>query len=72
MSEWKPIETAPRDGVMLLVGYDDKIANRSGMEENRRVYEARWCERQKSFVARNGFLLHINATHWQPLPEPPK
>ena len=69
--EWRPIETAPRDGTMFLVGYDDKIAKRARMEASQRIYEARWCERQQSFAARNGFLLHVDATHWLPLPPAP-
>jgi len=71
MVEWRPIETAPRDGTMFLVGYDDKIAKRASMEASQRIYEARWCERQQSFAARNGFLLHVDATHWLPLPPAP-
>lgn len=71
MVEWRDIETAPRDGTMFLVGYDNKIAKRARLEAHRRVYEARWCERQQSFAARNGFILHDGATHWLPLPPAP-
>lgn len=71
MVGWRPIETAPRDGAVFLVGYDDKIAKSARLEAHQRVYEARWCERQQSFAARNGFILHYGATHWLPLPPAP-
>lgn len=69
--QWQPIETAPRDGRMFLVGYDESIASTARLEPHQRVYEARWNENQQSFSARNGFILHDGATHWQPIPEPP-
>lgn len=71
MVEWRDIETAPKDGTMFVVGYDDKIAKSARLEAHQRVYEARWCERQQSFAARNGFILHDGATHWLPLPPAP-
>jgi len=63
---WLPIEAAPRDAVILL-GY----APHPQMEGSRRVYEGRWCEEQGAWTSVNGFLLHIDATHWMPLPAPP-
>ena len=67
MNEWQPIETAPREGVILL-GY----APFWRMEGTRRVYEGRWNEEQQTFTSVNGFLIHDAATHWMPLPSPPE
>ena len=68
---WRDIATAPRDGTMLLVGYDEGVAREGAMEDRQRVFEARWNDVQGTWSARNGFLLHSDATHWQPLPHPP-
>jgi hypothetical protein len=62
---WMPIETAPKDGVIFLIGYTPN----SRMD--RRVFEARWHDAQQKFTSVNGFLLFDNATHWMPLPPPP-
>ena len=56
---------------MIIVGYDDNVAKVSRLEPHQRVYEARWNEVQDTWSARNGFLLHSDATHWMPLPQPP-
>lgn len=62
MSEWQPIETAPKDGTAILVW------------TGRRCTCANWSNRQfKRWNNgwdhdRNGF---IDPTHWMPLPEPP-
>lgn len=71
MSEWQKIETAPKDGTCFLIGYDDETARKARLEPHQRVYEGRWDERQGTFSARNGFILHSDATHWMPLPAAP-
>ena len=72
---WLPIETAPKDGTKLLLasskdkpwvwcGYwsDDKESNQFGEEG--------WVD---GATSRNElFYVMTNATHWQPLPAPPK
>lgn len=65
---WQPIETAPRDRV-ILVGYDSEAGKK--LEPHQRVYEARWDERQQTWTSRNGFILHSHATHWMPFPPAP-
>lgn len=68
MAEWLPIETAPKDCVMLIA-----MPIMGAIRENdRRVYEARWDECQQTWTSVNGFLLFTGASHWMPLPEPPK
>ncbi len=57
MSEWQPIETAPRDGTYILVFVDvwhDVASWEAGL----------WL---------NTYGDHsMNPTHWMPLPAPPK
>lgn len=65
-------ENAPKDGSVFMVGYDDEVAKKAGLFENKdRVYEARWNDVQSTWSARNGFILHSDATHWMPLPAAP-
>lgn len=73
MSEWQPIETAPKDGRQflvfdphLVVGKSDGIALcipiPNGFRFNPRI----------EWTASNGFGIHSwQPTHWMPLPEPP-
>ena len=67
MSEWHPIETAPKDGTEILVY----------------AYVSHWCkqDRQIAVIARfDGYVWNSNLcceptikpTHWMPLPVPPK
>jgi len=57
MSEWQPIETAPKDGSIIIVD--------GGTAYWHRGY-ASWfsCSAQRP--------IDWNVTHWMPLPEPPK
>lgn len=77
--EWKPIETAPRDGTWFMTacsGYDAshfevgryRLFTHPAYQEAggglyRRVYEI-WHEWE-------GFNNMHRATHWMPLPSPP-
>lgn len=69
ISEWQSIETAPKDGTVILLGCPPVGAMKD--PRSRRVYEGRWHDAQKTFTSVNGFLLLSVATHWMPLPEPP-
>lgn len=66
---WQPIETAPKDGTVILVGYSPVWADRIA---GRMVHEALYHEIPKEFRATNGFISHKDATHWMPLPGVPE
>lgn len=59
MSEWQPIETAPRDGTHFLTYRPD------------RIQEAWW--KSDSELGGFGFTYagYSFPTHWMPLPKPP-
>ena len=79
MSEWQPIDTAPKDGTIVL-GYfdnDDETFFMShimwvkngemvcgGNENDGLVGPQKWF----SLLSRRG----VEPTHWMPLPAPPK
>jgi len=59
MSEWQPIETAPKDGRYLLLLADSQF-HRIGFWNG-----SSWDD--------GDFYDHMaDITHWMPLPEPPK
>lgn len=71
MSEWQPIETAPKDGKSVIL-FDP---SRGGFVADQRFIFAHWSgwgggiwENTNS----GGKLMNGNPTHWMPLPEPPK
>lgn len=73
--EWKPIETAPRDG-NVIIGFEPiygglvsqvwwcDIFNR--WESLHNDYPMRQC------VDEQHYIFECNPTHWMPLPEPPE
>lgn len=63
MSEWKPIETAPKDRSSILVYCD----------ENQCQFESWFDSDVGAFVFPFwGWGGDFNPTHWMELPEPPK
>ena len=58
MSEWQPIETAPKDGTIVLVW----------SENSGRVID-HYAEDYRSWYR---FTKYLQPTHWMPLPKPPK
>lgn len=60
MSEWQPIETAPRDGSFALG---------SSYEEWKYPFIMNFSDAQ--WVNTCGYD-EVSPTHWMPLPEPPK
>ncbi|MGI9292383.1 MAG: DUF551 domain-containing protein [Pseudomonadales bacterium] len=64
MTDWQPIETAPKDGTWVLLG---------GCEFGYIIQTARWYDWgvqgwEWGDYSNRGF----KPTHWMPLPEPPK
>ena len=66
VAEWQPIETAPKDGSVIVVGY--------GRQGNFPVKVVYWKELHKIWMHYGEWEpgLENNATHWMPLPTPPK
>ena len=64
MSEWQPIETAPKDGTVIL------------MADGLTMFCGIWLKSARGWVDgcrdADGELVAWNATHWMPLPAPPK
>jgi hypothetical protein len=85
MSEWQPIETAPRDGTQRLgltargycifAWHDDTRG--PGVSDDVQVpgWEA-FCDGEtvmdEGWDTGTGYTLEVSPTHWMPLPEPPK
>lgn len=69
MSEWQPIETAPKDGSRIL-GW---AKSKNGSDDLRLVifWDQTSPEGARWIVAFNAFW-HFEPTHWMPLPEPPE
>lgn len=70
MTEWRTIDSAPRDGTFIALGYLDKNGTMG-------VRGAEWGMRPKWAVdgawvdpLAKGLVDH-RATHWMPLPAPP-
>jgi hypothetical protein len=61
VSEWMPIETAPRDGTSRLL-WDKRVGTtRVGW----------WSLVDECWDCTDGWSEIADVTHWQPLPEPP-
>ena len=63
MTEWQPIETAPKDDYQEILVF-----------HNGGITIARWYEENQEWVYQHE-LLSLDSvaspTHWMPLPEPP-
>ena len=77
MSEWQPIETAPKDGSTILIYGDNEVS--VVFWEVRRTLGAWRCtgygdlafEDDGSPYSPPSRLIPQNPTHWMPLPVPP-
>ena len=75
--EWQPIETAPKDGTLVLIyntlnngtitSIDGKIAVARYSHQHDGLEESLW---EYGTYYSGAYL--ISATHWMPLPQPPE
>jgi hypothetical protein len=63
MSEWQPIETAPKDGRMILVWRDSGVHLMRWKAIGEHGFWDEWHVKLKH--------LSSHPTHWMPLPDPP-
>lgn len=72
MSEWQPIETAPRDGTDILVWSEilEELGNQSfgKLHAIARCVGGCWDVSHTCYYS----VEAVNPTHWMPLPTPPK
>lgn len=62
MGEWQPIETAPKDGTLILL----YPTNGDGQ-----ISTGYWWEHANCWGAGGGWFDDGEVSHWMPLPEPP-
>lgn len=68
MSEWQPIETAPKDGTAVRVTHE--IA--PGYECDGRYSDGKWnCSNWFIFEFQGRPYITSIPSHWMPLPSPP-
>ena len=72
---WQPIETAPRDGAVVLL-WGGPMCNECGddITPPTRATTARWSKHENLWHATEGGdvdFFFMAPTHWMPLPAPP-
>jgi hypothetical protein len=69
MTEWQPIETAPKDGAAILIW----PAQSSFTGDDTISYVVRWNDWKEAWIEASGEEYDtFYPTHWMPLPPPPK
>lgn len=76
-NDWQPIQTAPKDGTQILItnGIDVCTARyRISNEYNDRPFFCTTANNEYFNIGTyyRGLYQYINATHWMPLPKPPR
>ena len=66
MTEWQPIETAPKDGTTHILVLDDGWFCISAWWDDSERNEGGQCWKSSQWHS------WLTPTHWMPLPEPPK
>lgn len=73
---WQPIETAPKDGTRVDLWMHDVDHPAGYRMADARWEDDRWQVAWRFWVEGGGQdskgRWHIRATHWMPLPEPPR
>ncbi|WP_086935501.1 hypothetical protein [Azospirillum sp. B510] len=75
MTDWQPIETAPRDGSRILVAMSDDYMKHQTWGEPKDDYciFVRWIEQIGYWVDDfKSFVKDDDVTHWVPAPVPPQ
>ena len=71
MTEWQPIDTAPKDGTVILI-WPAKSAFASSDDELI-SYVVRWSYLEQGWIEASGEeYAAFYPSHWCPLPAPPK
>ena len=68
MNEWQPIESAPKDGTIILATWVSSLKFYSSKLSN--CVLVSWWEDGNQWV--DGEMFDYDVTHWMPLPDPPK
>lgn len=71
MSDWQPIETAPKDGRHVLLAVTNDPPNFPGYVSEGYYEEDRDCWYQANTHWTDQFDGALYPSHWMPLPEPP-
>jgi hypothetical protein len=72
MTEWQPIETAPKDGSAILI-WPAQSALTGSTECMIISYVVRWHDWKEAWIEASGEEYDtFYPTHWMPLPPPPK
>ena len=69
--EWQPIETCPDDGKSVLLAYKNSM--KKYCNPNDHIPD--WCFEARPYCIKGSGgakSWHSDATHWMPLPQPPK
>jgi hypothetical protein len=73
MTEWQPIETAPRDGTSVLL-FATQNPHDMVDYKGAQVLSGYWCQLDEAWCSTGSTWTgpFYDPTHWMPLPEPPK
>ncbi|CAB4199921.1 Domain of unknown function DUF551 [uncultured Caudovirales phage] len=70
LTKWQPIETAPRDGTRVLIGWAGCYPSRNHVRIARFAVPVGYKNRGWTDDDNEGRC--ITPTHWMPLPKPPQ
>jgi hypothetical protein len=63
-NQWRPIETAPKDGTFIDLWVGDRVANAKWSN-------GEWQELELEWEWMSWQAIGVTPTHWMPLPPPP-